>query len=90
MIGVIVYHQIKSLRRYYSVRECACRLGISVNTVRKFEQMDLAEGAAYFGNSHRSSQFDVAREFIEERLAQFPRVSAVKLQCDESASGRPV
>ncbi len=79
MIGVIVYHQIKALRRDHSVRLCAEKLGVSVNTVRKYEVMDLSEASVYFEESLRSSQFEVAREFIEDRLAQFPKISAVKL-----------
>ena len=79
MKGVSMYHQIKSLRRCYSVRECARRLGVSVNTVRKYDGMNLSESASYFETRQRSSQFDVARDFIIERLSQFPKISAVKL-----------
>ena len=38
-----MYHQIKALRRHYSLRECADLLGISVNTVSKYDQMSLEE-----------------------------------------------
>ncbi len=79
MIGVIVYHQIKSLRQDHSLRDTAKNLKISVNTVRKYEGMSLSEASVYFEESQRLSQFDVARAFIEERLDHFPKISAVKL-----------
>ncbi|TVM01579.1 MAG: transposase, partial [Candidatus Brocadia sp. WS118] len=68
MKGAEVYHQIKALRRQYSLRDCADRLGISVNTVSKYDQMSLEEASCYFAQGQRVSQFDEARAFIIEEL----------------------
>ena len=74
-----MYHQIKALRRQYSLRDCADRLGISVNTVSKYDQMSLEEASCYFAQGQRVSQFDEARAFIIEELSRFPRLKAPKL-----------
>ena len=79
MKGAAVYHRIKSLSEGHSMRECARRLGISINTVRKYAGMDLAEASDYLGKVKRSSQYDVARDFILDHLEQFPEMTATKL-----------
>ena len=79
MKGVTVYHQIKALCEQYSYRECARRLGISVNTVQKYAQMSMEEAAAYFKESRRGSQFDEARGFIVDELRRFPMLKSPKL-----------
>jgi transposase len=79
MKGAEVYHQIKALRRQYSLRGCARLLGISVNTVIKYDQMSLEEASSYFSQNQRGSQFDEARTFIIEELIRFPRIKAPKL-----------
>jgi transposase len=79
MKGVAVYHQIKALCQQYSYRDCARRLGISVNTVQKYAQMSMEEAAPYFEGVKRPSQFDEARDFIIDQLRRFPRIRAPKL-----------
>lgn len=79
MKGATVYHQIKSLSKEYPLRDCAEKLGISVNTVRKYAGMDLQEASAYLERVKRRSQYDVAREFILEYLERFPEIKATKL-----------
>jgi len=79
MKGASVYHQIKSLSKEYSLRDCAEKLGISVNTVRKYAGMELQEASAYLERVKRGSQYDVAREFILEYLERFPEIKATKL-----------
>lgn len=79
MKGATVYHQIKSLSKKNSLRDCARQLGISVNTVRKYAGMELQEASAYLERVKRSSQYDIAREFILEYLDRFPEIKATKL-----------
>lgn len=79
MKGATVYHQIKSLSKEYSLRDCAEKLGISVNTVRKYAGMELQEASVYLERVKRRSQYDVAREFILEYLERFPEIKATKL-----------
>jgi len=79
MKGATVYHQIKSLSKEYPLRDCAEKLGISVNTVRKYAGMDLQEASAYLERVKRRSQYDIAREFILEYLERFPEIKATKL-----------
>jgi transposase len=79
MKGVAVYHQIKALCQQYSYRDCACRLGISVNTVQKYAQTSMEEASSYFEGIKRPSQFDEAREFIIDQLTRFPKIRAPKL-----------
>ncbi len=79
MIGVIVYHQIKTLCQDHSLRDTAEELRLSVNTVRKYEALALSAASANFEGRQRSSRFGVAREFIAEQLAHFPKISSVKL-----------
>jgi transposase len=74
-----MYHQIKSLREKYSLQACARLLGVSVNTIRKYEKMDFEEASSYFESSIRKSQYDVAREFIEGYLSDYPNIKATKL-----------
>lgn len=79
MKGAIVYHQIQSMKEDHTVRECARKLGVSVNTVRKYANMDIQEAATYLEQVKRGSQYDVAREFIEQQLEIFPEMTATKL-----------
>lgn len=79
MKGATVYHKIKALRTHYSIRDCAGILGISVNTVQKYEAMSLEEASVYLGRQKRKSQFDEAREYILDQLEEFPRITASKL-----------
>jgi transposase len=79
MKGAMVYHQIQSMKEEHTVRDCARKLGVSVNTVRKYAKMDLQEAASYMDKVKRGSQYDVAREFIEQYLSVFPQITATKL-----------
>ena len=79
MKGVKVYHKIKALSDETSYRDCARRLGISINTVKKYRKMSMEEAASYFGRSTRPSQFEKAREFIIDQLRRFPRLKSPKL-----------
>jgi len=79
MKGAMVYHQIKCMRKDHTVRECARKLGVSVNTVRKYAAMDIREASTYLGKVKRGSQYDVARTFIEQYLDVFPKITATKL-----------
>ena len=74
-----MYHKIKALRQRHSIRQCASLLGISVNTVRKYECMTLQEASDYLPKVKRSSQFDQAREFVVLYIENFPKISASKL-----------
>ncbi len=74
-----MYHKIKTLRQRHSIRQCAALLGISVNTVRKYERMNLQEASDYLPKVKRCSQFDQAREFVVSYLENFPKISASKL-----------
>jgi len=81
MIKVDMYHKIKGIGRLkdYSLRDCAKQLGVSVKTVRKYREMGLEKAAQYLGRTHRSSQFDLASDFIRYKLGHFPKIHSPKL-----------
>ncbi len=79
MKGAEMYHKIKTMRIKYSVRYTAKLLKVSTGSVQKYSQMGLEEAASYLKKQNRRSQFDEARNFIEEKLEEFPNITATKL-----------
>lgn len=79
MIGVEMYHKIKALRKKHSLRRTAELLNISVNTVKKYSEMSLHESVDHFQGIKRKSQFEVAMDFIDEKIEKFPKITATKL-----------
>lgn len=79
MKGAAVYHKVKGLRERYSLREVSRILEVSVNTVRKYERMELTAAGKYLSGVVRSSQYDVARDFIVNELESFPEIRATTL-----------
>ncbi|RLB75496.1 MAG: IS21 family transposase [Deltaproteobacteria bacterium] len=79
MKGAEMYHKIKTMRIKYSVRYTAKLLKISTGSVQKYSQMGLEEASSYLKRQKRRSQFDEARNFIEEKLEEFPNITATKL-----------
>jgi transposase len=78
MIGVIMYHRIRSFKGKLSVRETAETLGLSAGTVQKYFNMELPEASDRLlsPSRDRKSQFDVASFFIEGVLEAYPSISA--------------
>jgi len=74
-----MYHQIKSLRMNLSIRKVAEKLKISPNTVQKYAKMDMPTASTYLKKVDRRSEFEVAYEFIEEKIESHPKISAKKL-----------
>ncbi len=74
-----MYHQIKSLRMNLSIRKVAEKLKISPNTVQKYANMDMPTASTYLKKVDRRSEFEVAYEFIEEKIESHPKISAKKL-----------
>ena len=76
-------HQIKALYdegRGSSKKAIAKQLKISVNTVRKYLQMDVAEIEKANTESSRMKLLDNHRDYIEHLLETFPLLSAVKVK----------
>jgi transposase len=78
MIGVQMYHDIKSLKSKSTVRNTAKELGISTGTVQKYAHMDLNEAFFRLKNPTRTrkSQFDEALPYIEQVLTIKPDIPA--------------
>lgn len=74
-----MYHQIKALRMSHSIRVVAEKLEISPNTVQKYAKMDMQTASTYLKKIDRRSEFEVAYEFIEEKIESHPKISAKKL-----------
>jgi transposase len=81
MIGVKMYSKVKvSQAEGLSQREISKRLGINRRTVKKFMDMELQAASDYFWQPvNRSSQFDVAKEFIISKLSQYQTIRSSNL-----------
>jgi len=71
-----MYNKVKALESNgKSHRAIAKELNINRRTVKKFVNMNISEAQEHFNRGvQRSSGFDVARDFIEERLTTYPDI----------------
>ena len=79
----IVIHQIKALYdegRGSSKKAIAKQLKVSINTVRKYLEMEVTEIEKTQSDSSKMKLLDVHQEYIEHLLVTFPLLSAVKVK----------
>jgi hypothetical protein len=79
MIGENMYHKIKNMSSDCSLRAISKKTGVSINTVRKYQKLNLSEASNYIGKQSRKSQFDVAVGYIKEQYEHYPLLTVVKL-----------
>ena len=81
MKGVKMYNQVQSLvRQSKSQRQIARELGINRRTVKKLSQYDMEEACEYFKQGvQRRSGFDIAKEFIEDKLMTYKGIRSSNL-----------
>ncbi len=77
MIGVEVYHSIKTMHKQgHSQRKIAEELSLSKTTVGKYINMTLDEFMELINNSIRESSFAICEQYVRERLSKYPRLRA--------------
>jgi transposase len=78
-----MYHKIQHLKSEYELSEIARSTGHSLNTVKKYAEMDLSTAKEIFDKNirkrHRKSQLDSISTFIEETVESRPKIKASKL-----------
>ncbi len=80
MKGVMMYHTVKTLSSIkMSQRQIAKHLKISKTTVNKYLKLNTEEELTKLLNVKRPSQFDIAIEFILEKIDKFPSIRSSKL-----------
>ncbi len=79
MIGEEMYHKIKAVRASNTVRETAQIVGVSTGTVQKYSKFDISSASEVFKDKTRTSQFDIALEFIVDQLSRHNKIRTTKL-----------
>jgi len=76
-----MYNQVKALASNgYSKRAIAKQLKINRRTVSKLINLDISSASDYFKKgAYRSSGFDIARDFIESKLNNYPDIRSSNL-----------
>jgi transposase len=74
-----MYHKIKVTRKKHTVRNTADILKVATGTVQKYSKMSLKEAASYVKQLKRPSQFDIARNYIEQELELYHKIKSTKL-----------
>lgn len=74
-----MYHKVKVIRKNYSVRATAKLLGVSPGSVQKYSRMSLRDAGSYVQQLKRSSKLDAVKDFIEDQLQKYPKLTATKL-----------
>ena len=80
MIGVKMYHSVLTFyKQGMSQRNIAHHLGLSKSTVNRYLNADPSEIEKMLLSQRRLSQFDIANDFIIQKLHQFPQIRSSKL-----------